>query len=474
MQKRRASLASEDGFALVLVLLALLVVTGLASAMVTSGRTEVLISANQERAAQARAAAEAGLNHGIAVTIAYVQAYQANGFVNASAAMTRLLRGPDADPATLADNGSMAALVNGIPFPPARIVLNAGAGTSYEAWLMDEDNPLRGLSGADHIRVTETGDATLDSNTRITVRAIGYATGGTTATFEATVGPIILPAIVTNDDITISGNPQINGINGGVHSNGNLTISGSPNIARNATASGDYSTSGSPSIGGQSGGGRPNLTIPPVNAADHRGVADLILQADGRMMTQAGLEVCNAAVDNDACEEVALPAGLIPGVPAGAARFGWTYSAAGPSWLLNDNNATFQATYYVEGDASITASPGSALAPLPISIIAEGDIEITGNPRLQPDLPELMFVTNMDLKIAGTFAQPIAFEGQMLVREQLSITGNPTLAGQILVQNVPSVSNLVLTNGISGNPSITYNGVVGTNVFVVTGWREIR
>lgn len=461
MQKRRASLKSEDGFALVLVLLALLVVTGLASAMVTSGRTEVLVSVNQERAAHARAAAEAGLNHGLALVVAYVQAYQTNGFANPTDAMTALLRGPDGDATTAADNGSLATratLPNGIPFPPATIALNAATGTSYEARVMDEDDPIRGLTGADHGRILENSDATLDGNTRITVRATGYATGGTTATFEATVGPVILPAIVTNDNITVSGNPQIAGTNGSIHSNGNLTISGSPNISRNATASGTYTTTGNPDIGGQSGGGRPNLTIPPVNAADHRPLADFILGADGRMTTQAGAEVCNASVDNNACR----------------ATYGWAYSAAGPTWLLNDNGASFQATYYVEGDATISASPGSVSVPLAISIIAEGDIEITGNPRLRPFLPELMFVTNMDLKIAGTFAQPIAFEGQMLVREQLSITGNPTLAGQILVQNVPSVSNVVLTNGISGNPSITYNGIVGTNVFVVTGWREIR
>lgn len=461
MKTPRASLKSEDGFALVLVLLALLVVSGLASAMVTSGRTEVIISTNQERAAQARAAAEAGLNHAISVTITYVQSWQALGFANSSAAMTSLLIGPDANPLTTADNGSLetrATLPNGIPFPPAVIVLDGAINTSYEARVMDEDDPMRGLSGADQVRVGETGNAALDSNGRIVVRSVGYAAGGTTATLEASVGPIILPAIVTNDDLTISGNPTIDGANGSVHSNGNLTISGSPNISENATASGSYSTSGSPDIGGQSGGGRPNLTIPPVNAADHRPLADFILQADGRMVTQAGVEICNASVDNNACRPI----------------YGWRYSAAGPSWDMNDNAVVFTATYYAEGDVSISASPGSAATPLAITIIAEGDIEITGNPDLRPDQPELMFVTNQDLRIAGTLAQPIAFEGQMLVREQLSISGHPSLAGQILVQNVPSVSNVVLTNSISGNPTITYNGIVGTNTFVVVGWREIR
>ena len=46
--------------------------------------------------------------------------------------------------------------------------------------------------------------------------------------------------------------------------------------------------------------------------------------------------------------------------------------------------------------------------------------------------------------------------------------------GQIIVENVPSVSNLVTSNAISGNPTITYNGIVGTNTFYVAAWREVR
>ncbi len=464
---RHSRMRSEDGFALVLVLLALLVVSGLAAAMVTSGRTEVLVSVNQERAVQARAAAEAGLNHALAVSIVYVRNWQANGFLTPSAAITSLLRGPDSDAATLADNGSLAALAGGVPAPPTRVVLSAATGTSYEAVAMDDDDASRGLSAADHTRILETGDATLDSNDRFVIRAIGYGTGGTTATLEATVGPVILPAIVTNDDLTISGNPTLSGANGSVHSNGDLVISGSPNIARNATSSESYSTSGSPTIGGLSGGGHPTLPIPPVNAADHRALADFILGADGRLRNQAGGVICDASSSNNACRDMG---------------YGWTFSASGsmgtPEWDINSNNAghvvNASATFYVEADARISGSPGSGTTPLAISIIAEGNIQITGNPDLRPDQPELMFVTNMDLKIAGSISQPIAFEGQMLVREQLSLAGNPTLGGQILVQNVPSVSTLVGSNSISGNPTIIYNGMVGTNVFVVRGWREIR
>ncbi len=463
---RDSRMKSEDGFALVLVLLALLVVSGLAAAMVTSGRTEVLVSVNQERAAQARGAAEAGLNHALSVAITNVRNWKTNGFPNSSAAITVLLVGPDGNAAALADNGSLAPLTGGALAPGTRVVLSAGTGTSYEAVLMDDDDASRGLSAADHTRVGEpTGSATLDENNRFIVSAIGYGTGGTTARLEATVGPIILPAIVTNSNLTISGNPTVDGSNGSVHSNGNLLISGSAvDISQNATSSGSYSTTASPTIGGQVGGGFPPLPIPPVNAADYRGDADFILKADGTIRLRA--DETTVLCTGNACGPLY---GWTPGAPGGGmlGLTEWDIVPANSSTALNG-------TYYVEGHARISGSPGDPALPFEITIIAEGNIQITGNPDLKPDQPEVMFVTNMDLQIAGSLSQPLAFEGQMLVREQLDLAGNPTMAGQILVQSVPSVSTLVTSNTISGNPSITYNGMTGTNIFVVTGWREIR
>lgn len=463
---RRSRIQSEDGFALVLVLLALLVVSGLAAAMVTSGRTEVLVSVNQERAVQARAAAEAGLNHALSVAIVRVRNFQANGFPDPTSAITDLLIGPDDDPATLADNGSLGPYTGGALAPGARVVLSAATGTSYEAVVMDEDDPTRGLSAADHTLVGEpAGNAALDENNRFIVRAIGYGDGGTTATLEATVGPIVLPAILTNTNLTISGNPTVNGSEGSVHSNGNLHISGSAvNISENATGSGTYTTTASPTVGGQTGGGFPPLPIPTVNAADYRADADFVLKADGTIRNAADETIIYCT--GNAC----------------AATYGWTPSAAGAGllglteWDIAPANigGAQDGTYYVEGHARMSGSPGTSTTPLQMTIIAEGNINITGNPNLRRDQPELMFVTNMDLRIAGSLSQPIAFEGQMLVREQLDLAGNPTLSGQILVQSVPSVSTLVTTNTISGNPSITYNGLTGTNIFVVTGWREIR
>ena len=442
--------------ALIIVLMLSTVVAALTMTLTLSGQTHVAISHNHEMAARARTAAEAGLNHGLEVTSAYLRAWQTNGFADTSAAMSRMLRGPDNVSGTTAndaDNGSLETW--GIARPPARMTLIAADSTSYEVRVFDEDDPARGLtlSAADRTRITENANTVLDGNSRIIVRAVGYAPGDTRVMLEAHLSPVALPAIVSNGSLNISGNPNVAGTHGSVHANVNLAIGGSPSIAKDATASQIFTTAGSATVGGDSGGGRPTVQVPPVKAADHKAIADFILKSDGTMTNQAGVTLCVGA----AC-------GLI---------YGWEPDGT-TGWKLA-GTLLAPGTYFVEGTAKMSGNPGSAASPIACSIIATGSIEISGNPDLKPDAPEIMFVTDGDLKITGGLTLPFNVEGMFLVHEQLFIAGNPDLNGQIIVENAPSVSTMVTTNEISGNPTITYNGLVGSGgVLNVTGWREMR
>jgi hypothetical protein len=151
--------------------------------------------------------------------------------------------------------------------------------------------------------------------------------------------------------------------------------------------------------------------------------------------------------------------------------WGWRYTVA-DGWDLNSNFAS-SATYYAQTDVKITGDPGSPVAPISLSIIAEGDIEVTGNPDLRPEpLSSILFVTDMDLKLNGNVATPLTVEGKIYVREQIDFAGNPSLSGQVICQNVPSVSTLVENNRIAGSVTITYNGLVTTVAYNVSGWRE--
>jgi len=449
---------SEQGAALILAIISLMIVTGLATAMLTSGRTETLIARNEERALHARMAAEAGLNHGVEVVAANLVNWQSNGFATSQLSVTNLLNGPD-NIGGNADDGSLTEL--GLPAPTATTVLSASTGTSYSIRVYDDDDTaaLRKitLNAADILRIEENTFVASDANRRIVVHAIGNGPGGTVTSVEAIVGPIILPAVITNGNLTISGSAEIEGTNGSVHSNGNLTINGgSSDITENCTSSGTFSGDAT-NCGGAAGGGRQTITVPNVAAIDYLPQAGYILHDDGRMQRVSdSVYLCNASSDSNACK---------------SAGYGWMWSS--PTWSLG-STVPLNGAYYVEGNVSVSGSPGTSGSPVQITMIATGYVNISGSPDLQPFLPETFIVTNMDLEITGSLSTPINVEGQILVREQIKIAGNAELAGQVIVQDASNTCTLVTANDISGSVQITYNGMVGSNNFAVLAWKEVR
>ena len=376
--------------------------------------------------------------------------------------MSDLLLGPDDQSGSAgqdADNGSLEAL--GIPRPPTTLNLAGLPGISYEARVFDEDDPARGvtLSAADQVRIGENTNVVSDGNTRIVVRAIGYASNGAVGTVEVTIAPLSLPALITNGDLTIDGNGGITGTGGSVHSNANLTLDGNTSIAVDATASGTYSASGNAVVGGTTGGGQSTMTVPSVRAIDHRPKADFILTAGGTLTTPGGAVICDSLGSKHACQDIG---------------YGWEYEGpeSNEGWELDHNNATMvPGTYYVEGRAGIKGNQGSLLNPLQVTVIAEGDIDVEGNTHLAPHYPGLLFVTDGDLAATDNFHADTV-EGQMLVHEQVDLTGNVTLAGQVLVEDAANASSLVTANSITGNTSLDYTGAGGSSSFGVTAWRR--
>lgn len=446
---------AERGAALIGVLLLLMMMSALAAAVGVSGRTETLVARNHQSAAQAKAAAEAGLNHAVQVVIADIREWQPNGFANVDAALDGLL----------AAAGSLEAVEGwGVPIGTRIPIAGASAGVEYEAVIMDEDDPAR---GADATQIDGDGDATNnednnplnDANRKLIIRASGFAQDGTSVVLEAVIAPIPLPAVVTNSDLDISGNPTITGTNGSVHSNGDLTIGGnSAAVTGNASTSGEL-TCNDPcdQVQGTATEGATPVPIPTVRASDYRFWADYILTDAGTVTDPSGAVLCTAGNNGNGCRNT----------------YGWSFD--GPAgWSVGATGTPLDGTYYVEGGATISGSPGTSSDPIQISIIAEGSIDISGNPDLVPDTPELLFVTDGDLEISGGVASPLTIQGQMLVHEQLKISGNPTLSGQFIVEDAANVSTLVTSNQISGNPTIVYNGSLGTGLFSVVAWRDVR
>ena len=402
----RSPARSSRGMALVIAMFLLMILSGLGAAMITSSQTELMVARNVVSSAQAAAAAEAGLNHATELAILFVMEFAANGFANASDAVTGLVRGPDGltgSPASDADNGSLENL--GVPRSPAQLALGGAFGVAYEARVFDEDDPARGvtLTAADVARIGEDGDSTTDANATMVIQAIGYAPDNTRVTLEAIIGnsATTLPALLmggdldiignvtftgsqgglhANGDLDIIGNVTFTGSQGGLHANGDLDISGNPTIAGNATAGGTYTESGNPTIGGISGAGQGSVPIGPVAAIDYKPSADFILNSTGQMTDPAGTVICDASALNDACRVMG---------------YGWVYDSPGWKIIIGGTDGT----YHVEGPATISGSPGS---PIALTVIAEDSIEISDNPTITPDTPGLMFVTDGDLKINGS------------------------------------------------------------------------
>jgi hypothetical protein len=453
----------ERGSALIAVLLLLMMMTGLVSALSLAVQTESFIARNHNSGAQAQAAAEAGLNHAVELAVTYIFEWKANGFGSYGLAVNALLAGPDGltgNPDDDEDNGSLGARagIDAAEDLPAGEELEVAGSqyVRYEAILMDDDGSAPGA-------YPEDANPYNDLNERLIVRATGYGPDNSKVVLEAIISPTSFGAIVTEGDLTLSGNVEIVSDDPdhpdpdpAVHTNSDLTQEGnSADITGTVTASGEWNVEDADIVGS---GSAARVDIPAVSAADYAVWADYILTDDGTMLNAStGAVVCTWSAKTS-CNN-------------------WDYNSGTGTWTISGNSAT-TGTYYVEGHASISGSPGSAKAPVSISVIAEGNIDISGSPKLAPDTPELLFVTDMDLKMLGSLdivGEDLLVQGQMLVREQVDIGGNVSLSGQLLVQDAEdSVSNLVTSNHIHGAIDITYSGGLGGSSFTVTGWRDVR
>jgi hypothetical protein len=430
----RVGRQEERGIALIAVLLLLMMMSALGMALAVNGETETLIARNQIAGMQAQAAAEAGLNHAVEVATQYIFDWKSNGFASIDVAVDTVLANADA--------GNLDGLAMNTP-----LTISAGFNAEYEVSVLDDDD-----NG-----VGEDGDPLNDANDVLVVRATGLAQDGTKVVLEALLSPRNLPAILTNGDLSLSGNASVEGSSGSVHANGGLTIDGD-----SVGVSGDVSSSGTldceepcDQVDGTATEGAPEITVPAGHASEYLDWADYILNDDGTMTDPSGTVLCVADVKTS-CNN-------------------WDWDSASGTWSINSNSVT-AGTYYVEGHARVSGSPGSTKNPAEISIIAEGSIEISGSPKLAPDSPELLFVTDQDLKITGTIdtvGEAALVEGQMLVRGQATILGNASLNGQLIVEDL-DVGDLVTSNTIGGSVTITYTGGLLGGVFTVTSWRDVR
>jgi hypothetical protein len=460
---------SEQGVALIIVLLLLAVMAGLTTGLTLNSQTEIAMAHNEQYYAGARAAAEAGMNRA-----------------------TEQILGNIADNLVLTK--AVPVIGNG-PF-----VLTDEYSYSFE--ILDDDDPAlyngvaltgpKATVGTQLNAMNENGDPDDDDNSRMIIRATATGPRGTTVTIGRILETVAIPdlpttttinpAILVNGDLQIAGNTTVTGSQGNVHANGDVDGNGnSYTISGNLTATGDLT--GNTHANGLVAGGMPPIPVPEIKVSDYTGLATHKLTSTGTMLVKSG----GAWV---ACS----------GKAALSCPVGWTF--AGGTWSASGSMPTSglaKSTYWVEGNVSIKGTGKSALTQ--ISVLAEGNLSLQGNGQFKPGNDSgIQFVTNGDFDLSGTVDadDTFDFDGQIMVREQMSISGNSEFQGRVMVEDRQHAANIynaatnpngnrggdpLASNSLSGNMRVTYNGSLGgitveipggpdTYTNTISGWIE--
>ncbi len=133
------------------------------------------------------------------------------------------------------------------------------------------------------------------------------------------------------------------------------------------------------------------------------------------------------------------------------------------------------------GDKDKDTDAESSGDALELTLIAEGDIIISGNPNIEnyknalhpEEIQNLLFVSGLDLDFGGNLSQSV--EGIAIAKEQISLTGSASLSGYVIASDVTSDGSTVSGNTVSGNFTITYNSLKNpflNDQVTLLSWKE--
>ena len=295
-------------------------------------------------------------------------------------------------------------------------------------------------------------------------------------------------AVLIDGQLVVSGNAVVNGVGGNVHANDIVSIGGSPNISGDLSSTGAItSTGGGFTVGGQTKPNAPAVEVPELSPRtvweQNRGKLNPVTNVFEP--NPAWFDLCPGGVVRAA--PTTAPTPVDPGTPCTGAVTtapGWSFSgpATGPGGTWSYNSSTgYPGTYYAyQSNIDITGSPGSPADPWIASLVAEavpdatgrlnGDIKLTGHPSIEGSITNVILLAGRDLTVLGSPgpATSQVFEGLMGAVEQIYVSGNPSLYGVLIANDLPDTSGSpVSTTTITGNMVITFDG----NLEVLVGQR---
>ena len=451
---------SEQGAALITAIFALLLVTLLGVALTSIGETSRTVSHNDRENTEALYIAEAGLTHALKL----MDAVPGSDF-------TSILK---AGNGAAGDGDELSTRPNG-PIPAGGLLFGAG---NYRVTVSD-DNDETGVT---------PNDPNTDTNKRVVITSIGIGRNGATATVEAIIGVTAAPALLVEGKLRISGNPNIMGSGGAAHTNNLLDIDGRPcaeQYISSATGIVDGDKVGT-GAGCKENDARPaqeRIALPNYdpNAAANaslRSNADYVLGDDGKIYNKSGAQIADAS-------------GGKWEVPVGGDTMTWDWNSGNKEWTLGGDGVV-EGTYYADGsNFKISGNAGSKSASPPkVTLIAEGYIEVSGNPSFVPHLNynglPVSMIAGTDLVISGNPASgTLITQGLHYAAGQLKLSGNPDIFGQVMSADLNDIDSPGGKNPvdikpgddflhISGNPTIRYTLGPGVGTPIIVSWREVR
>ncbi len=422
---------AERGAALITSLLALGLISLLGMALTGTGIEAVTITANDRENTEVLYVADAGIAHarGLTSTLSFEEIVDLLVVGDGVPCNGDELSTQPTDPIPTPAAG-------GQPFPPAG---------RYEVLLCQ------------------------DALNRIVIVSNGFGRNGATVTVEVILNATPIPAVLVDGNLRINGNPSIMGVAGAAHSNGTLDITGNPCTEQYYSSGGSVNISGSPEGGAGCTQGaadvRPGeepIGMPDIDPANLGSGADYTLTDTGLVLDSLG-----NIIGGDDWED-------------------WDWDSGNREWKAG--NDILPGTYYAQGSSiNISGNPGSGNPnnpPISLTLIADGHIGISGNPRMEPALVSdgvsYSMVARLDLKISGNPSN--GYEGVHYAGHQIGFVGNPTVNGQVIAANLDDFEffgeNLVALQAgfmsISGNVTITYDGGDGLDFVGAISWRECR
>ncbi len=230
----------------------------------------------------------------------------------------------------------------------------------------------------------------------------------------------------------------------GAHANGDVGGSGS------LTIDGDVSATDSVLLGEVlDSEGNPitpmshtdSLDIPALNPLDYCADADKILR--------------NGWLINSPTDSVALSS--VSDASSGPVQ-GWKYDLAKD---LYDGSGKIDAgTFCVYGNVKLSGNYGDKTAPLSLSLLATGSVDLSGKPYLAADHPDKIgIIAGGDLEVSGTSEIDTSVDGLVYAGSQCDIGGRTVIVGQVVCRDAPDpmgALDIVTSNRIRGNAMLSF------------------